>query len=255
MIRGIRSPFPATDPYANALKMALLGRILLPAIIAGLVVGAFLTGLQHIEVIPLIYEAETFEYQASSSHTHDADEVENWAPDDGLERTAYTLLANIIATIGFGLLLSVAFVVLVAKGHAVAWHAGLLWGLAGFAIFNFAPALGLPPELPGSESAVLEGRQGWWILTVFLTALGLGLIAFTRPLYLRALGGVALIIPHLIGAPAPDHHGSLAPEEIAERFVYASLATSAAFWLALGPLTAFLHRRIGGGDHSRFLVA
>ena len=104
----------------------------------------------------------------------------------------------------------------------------------------------------GDGARFVSGMTG---MQSIVMALGLGLIAFTRPLYLRALGGVALIIPHLIGAPAPDHHGSLAPEEIAERFVYASLATSAAFWLALGPLTAFLHRRIGGGDHSRFLVA
>ena len=240
--------------------MGLLGRILLPAVLAGFVAGAFLTGLQHIEVIPLIFEAETYENRESAGHTHDADagaiqEVESWAPEDGLERAAYTLLANIIATIGFGLLLSVAFVILAAKGRAVAWRSGLLWGLAGFAIFNFAPALGLPPELPGSEAAALEGRQGWWILTVLLTALGLGLIAFARPLYLRALGGVALIIPHLIGAPAPDHHGGLAPEEMAERFIYASLATSAAFWLALGPLTAFLHQRIGGAGQGRASAA
>jgi cobalt transporter subunit CbtA len=231
--------------------MALLGRILLPAILAGLIVGAFLTGLQHIEIIPLIYEAETYEIHAASGHAHDADAsaapaIESWAPEDGLERVVYTLLANIVATIGFGLLLSVAFVTLAAKGRAIVWRAGLLWGLAGFAIFNFAPALGLPPELPGSQAAALEERQGWWILTVLLTALGLGLIAFTRPLYLRALGGIALIVPHLIGAPAPVHHGGLAPEALAERFVLASLATSAAFWLALGALTAFLHQRIGG---------
>lgn len=237
--------------------MALLGRIVLPAVIAGLIAGAFLTGLQHIEVIPLIHQAETYESSGASGHTHDshaghAHEIESWAPDDGLERAALTLLANIVATIGFGLLLSVAFVVLAAKGRAVAWRAGLLWGLAGFAIFNFAPALGLPPELPGSEAAAIEGRQGWWILTVLLTALGLGLIAFARPLYLRALGGVALIIPHLIGAPVPDHHGGLAPEEMAERFVYASLATSAAFWLALGPLTAYLHQRFSRTGQGQF---
>lgn len=231
--------------------MALLGRILLPAVIAGLIAGALLTGLQHIEVIPLIYEAETYEAGAAAGHTHEAEvpgvleaEAEDWAPGDGLERVGYTLLANIVAAIGFALLLSVAFVLWAARGRTINWQGGLLWGLAGFAIFNFAPALGLPPELPGSEAAALEGRQGWWILTVLLTALGLGLIAFTRPLYLRALGGGVLLIPHLIGAPAPAHHGGLAPEEMAERFIYASLATNAAFWLPLGALIAFMHQRI-----------
>ncbi|MDP6476167.1 MAG: CbtA family protein [Alphaproteobacteria bacterium] len=234
--------------------MALLGRILLPAVIAGILSGALLTGLQHIEVIPLIYQAETFENSAAAVHAHDheaaggleagAPESEPWAPDDGIERTAITLLANIVAAVGFALLLSVAFVLLSAKGRSVVWRGGLLWGLAGFGIFNLAPALGLPPELPGSEAAALDGRQGWWILTVVLTALGLGLIAFARPVYVRALGVIPLVIPHVIGAPAPEHHGGLAPQEMAERFVYASLATSAAFWLALGALTAFAHGRL-----------
>ena len=231
--------------------MQLLGRILLPAIISGIVAGALLTGLQHIEVIPLIYEAETYETVAGGGHEHDSDTAHThhhqpWAPDDGLERVGVTLLANIVAAIGFGLLLSVSFVVLSAKGRAVVWRGGVLWGLAGFAIFNLAPALGLPPELPGSEAAALEGRQGWWILTVVLTALGLGLIVFAKPAYVRALGVIPIAIPHFIGAPVPEHHGGLAPEEMAERFIYASLLTSAAFWLALGALTAFLNSRMGG---------
>ena len=236
--------------------MQLLRRILLPAIIAGIVAGALLTGLQHIEVIPLIYEAETYETTAVGGHVHEPDaantnEHEPWAPDDGLERVGVTLLANIVAAIGFGLLLSVSFVVLSAKGRTIVWRGGLLWGLAGFAIFNLAPALGLPPELPGSEAAALEGRQGWWILTVVLTALGLGLIAFAKPGYVRALGVIPIAIPHFIGAPVPEYHGGLVPEEMAERFIYASLATSAAFWLALGALTAFLHRRMGGSGQRR----
>ena len=230
--------------------MPLLGRILLPAIIAGIVAGAFLTGLQHIEVIPLIYEAETYETAAVGGHVHESDATnthqhEPWAPDDGLERVGITLLANIVAAIGFGLLLSVSFVVSSAMGRAVVWRGGLLWGLAGFAIFNLAPALGLPPELPGSEATALEGRQGWWILTVVLTALGLGLIVFAKSAYVRVLGVIPIAIPHFIGAPVPEHYDGLAPEEMAERFIYTSLATSAAFWLALGALTAFLHRRMG----------
>ncbi|MDP7343088.1 MAG: CbtA family protein, partial [Alphaproteobacteria bacterium] len=95
--------------------MALLGRILLPAVIAGILSGALLTGLQHVEVIPLIYQAETFENSATvaAGHAHDGEasgvhEAEPWAPDDGIERTSITLLANIVAAVGFGLLLSVA---------------------------------------------------------------------------------------------------------------------------------------------------
>jgi cobalt transporter subunit CbtA len=234
--------------------MELLGRILLPAVIAGIMAGGLLTGLQYIEVMPLIHEAETYEVAESTGHSqsdsHDAQGSDPWAPDNGLERAGITLLANIVAAVGFGLLLSVSFVLLSAKGRSVAWRGGLLWGLAGFGIFNLAPALGLPPELPGSEGIALDGRQGWWILTVVLSALGLGLIAFARPLYVRALGVIPIVIPHVIGAPTPDHDGGLAPADMAERFIYASLITSALFWLALGALTAFVHGRMGGvGQH------
>ena len=30
---------------------------------------------------------------------------------------------------------------------------GLLWGLAGYAVFCLAPTMGLPPELPGTAAA------------------------------------------------------------------------------------------------------
>ena len=231
--------------------MELLGRIVLPALIAGVLAGLLLTGLQYIEVIPLIHEAESYETASVGEHAHDVHKhgdgaAEPWAPDGGIERFAMTLLANVIAAIGFGLLLSVAFTILAARNRVVTWRAGLLWGLAGFGIFNLAPGLGLPPELPGSEAAALAGRQGWWIMTVLLTALGIGLIAFARPAYVRALGLVPLALPHILGAPAPEHHGGLAPAELAERYVYASLITSGLFWLALGAFAAFLHRHFGG---------
>ena len=233
--------------------MELLGRIILPAVIAGILAGLLLTGLQYIEVIPLIHEAENYESSGANSHEHDTHDHEHghdhvggaWAPDDGLERFAVTILSNVLAAIGFGLILSVSFSLLTARGRALTWRHGVLWGLAGCGIFTLAPALGLPPELPGSDVAPLAGRQIWWVMTVLLTGLGLGLIAFARPVYLRALGLVPIALPHIIGAPIPDHHGGLVPAEIAQRYVYASLITSGLFWLALGVLAAFLHRRFG----------
>lgn len=221
----------------------------MPALVAGILAGLLLTGLQYIEVIPLIHEAENYESPGSGdhghahdSHAHDHD-GEAWTPNDGLERLAVTILSNVLAAIGFGLLLSVSFGVLAARGRIFSWRAGLLWGLAGFGIFNLAPSLGLPPELPGSDAAPLAGRQSWWIMTVLLSAFGLGLIAFARPAYLKVLGLVPIALPHIIGAPIPDHHGGLAPAELAQRYVYASLITNALFWLALGALAALLHRR------------
>ena len=61
--------------------------------------------------------------------------------------------------------------------------------------------------------------------------------------HLQALGAVLLVIPHVIGAPQPEVHESLAPEALETQFKMASWLTNAAFWVALGLLSAWLFRR------------
>ena len=83
-----------------------------------------------------------------------------WAPADGMERTTYSFLANIVTGIGFALLL---VAVSELAGGILSWRQGVLWGLAGFAVFTLAPGLGLPPELPAMPAADLGARQFWWV--------------------------------------------------------------------------------------------
>ena len=63
-----------------------------------------------------------------------------------------TAAANLVTAIGFGLLLVAASEF---AGGITGWRQGLVWGLAGFAIFTLAPGLGLPPELPAMPAAEL----------------------------------------------------------------------------------------------------
>ena len=147
-----------------------------------------------------------------------------------------------MAAIGFGLLLGAGFAL---SGGAVGWRRGLLWGAAGFAIFALAPALGLPPELPGAEAAPLAARQGWWLATVLATGGGLALLVFDRRLALKGLAIVLIVLPHLLGAPQPEQHGGLAPAELARAFVAASLFTSALLWLVLGAVSGLAFERLG----------
>ena len=93
-------------------------------------------------------------------HEHDE---EAWEPADGIERYAFTLLANIVTGIGFALIL---VAVSEFAGGIGSWRQGLFWGLAGFAVFTLAPGLGLPPELPAMPAADLLPRQVWWTATV-----------------------------------------------------------------------------------------
>ena len=229
----------------------MAGRIFLAAILAGAIAGVLMTVMQHVAVFPMIFEAET--YEVAGEVAADAtgvggaagggalEEHEAWGPADGLERTAYSGLANVITAVGFGLLLAVGF----ALRGGIDWRRGALWGLAGFAAVNLAPALGLPPELPGAAAAELGARQAWWLSTVVLTAGGLALIAFAGRLPVKALGAVLLAAPHILGAPQPEVHGGLAPAELEQAFIAASLITNAIFWIVLGALAGYFFDRFG----------
>lgn len=214
--------------------------IFMAALIGGLIAGVFLTGIQQLAVGPLILEAETYEVVAQEAAA--AEEEAAWAPEGGAERLAYTGLFNILTAVGIGLLLSAAF----AMRRHVDWRRGLLWGLAGFAAFNLAPALGLPPELPGADAAPLFERQIWWAVTVVLTAGGFAVIAFVPRVPLKVLGIILIAVPHIVGAPQPEVHEGLAPADLEQAFIYASLITNGVFWLVLGASTGFLFNRFHG---------
>lgn len=210
----------------------MLGRIVATALLAGLVAGLVLSVVQQAWVAPLILQAETFETAG----------IEASAPgaEDGVERTLYSVLANVLNGVGFALLLGTAITL---SGRAVEWRYGILWGLAGFFAFGVAPALGLPPEPPGVVAGELVPRQAWWLGTAAATALGLWLLALTKRRALKALGALALAAPHVIGAPTVDIHGGPVPSQLINEFIAASLVATGAFWLVLGAMSGHLARR------------
>ena len=233
--------------------MALFRNIVFAAALAGLIAGVFVTVVHKIGTVPIILQAETYEKAAEANaaaaagtdaataeHHHDA---EAWAPADGFERTAFTVLADVLTGIAFGLLLTAAYAL---RGGAMDWRQGLFWGLAGFATFTLAPGLGLPPEVPGTESGPLLDRQIWWVATATATAGGLALIFFTRNIALTVLGVALIALPHLYGAPQPAEYRSLVPEGLAHSFVVAAVVTSFLFWLVLGSLTGVFYRWLAG---------
>ncbi|HLD67072.1 MAG TPA: CbtA family protein [Pseudomonas sp.] len=230
-------------------------RIARTAGFSGLLAALLLTLLQSLWVTPLILHAETFESSAPAveqPHGHEAGVAEHhhdseaWSPEDGWQRLVSTSGANLVVAVGFALILAGLYS-LRAPGRT---RDGLLWGLAGFASFSLAPSLGLPPELPGTAAADLVLRQYWWIGTASATAVGLALIAFARPWALRVLGVLVLAVPHLIGAPQPEVHESLAPAALGEQFILASLVTNGLFWLVLGLASVWFYRRPGATQAS-----
>jgi cobalt transporter subunit CbtA len=155
---------------------------------------------------------------------------------------AFTLLADLIIGIGFAFIL-VGGIAL--SGRDITWRQGILWGLAGFAAFYGAPALGLPPEVPGMQAADLVARQIWWISTAIATAAGLALAIFSRRPVLIVAGVVLILLPHVVGAPQHEPVSGLLPAEIAAQFAVASLVTVELFWMLLGGLTGYFYGRFG----------
>lgn len=228
---------------------------------AALAVGLALSVLQAFTTEPLILHAEEFEggalhervaasgWIAAEAHEHEAAATadadgEGWAPADGFQRSAYTILANTV--IGFGVALMLLGL-MVAKGDPIDVMRGLLWGVAGFFAVSLLPSLGLPPELPGTPAAEIVSRQTWWLATAGLSAGGIALIVFGRQWWWLAAGALLILAPHLVGAPEPPSHDVPYPGGLAGQFVVASLVVSAALWMLAGATSGWLYRRVSAG--------
>ncbi len=228
--------------------MTLLRSILLAALIAGTLAGVLVTGLQAVRLVPLILTAEHYEqHGAADAHALAAAGAEaaaeseaGWSPETPVQRTLATALANLLTAIGFGLLLAAA---LTLSGGAD-WHRGLLWGLGGYAVFVLAPSISLPPSIPGTPEAPVGARQLWWLGTVAATAAGLYLLIRVRLWYGALLGALCLVLPHLVGAPAPPMEHGLVPAEVVQAYLTAVQATNLVFWIVLGAATGLLLGRL-----------
>lgn len=223
------------------------------ALAAAFVAGAAMSAVQYFRVIPLILEAETYEVEAPApafsasepltgaqspgamaSAPHEA-VAEPWEPQGGAERTAYTLLANLLVAAGFALLIGAASFL---ANLPITFANGLLWGFGGFIVFSVAPSLGLSPALPGIPASDLLPRQIWWGGTVLATGAAALLLAKSRSALSIAIAIALAAAPHFVGAPQlTGAVESEVPPNLSASYVAATLAVAAIFWLALG--TAF----------------
>jgi cobalt transporter subunit CbtA len=234
---------------------------LLAAIVAGLVAALVFTVVQSVWVTPLILQGEVYEdaaeaaphshvgheagehggeahEEAASGHHHDENE---WKPEDGWQRTLFTFGANLVMGVGYAFVL-VALYLLWREPRNVL--TGALYGVAGFLVFFGAPALGLPPELPGTAAAELSIRQEWWAMTAVATAVGLFLVFSQSRWSMRILGIAIVIAPHFVPAPQPAVEASLAPAELQSHFRVATTVCNAVFWLALGVASGVAFRKL-----------
>ena len=250
--------------------MARFRGIVFCAALAGLIVGLLVSALQHVSTTRLIQQAEVFEKAAEAGapdlapsplpaqpaahqhasapldtpsapaapgHVHDAPA---WAPREGLERTFFTVLSNVVTGVGGALILLGLFAL---RGRPVDWRAGLWWGLAAFVAVLVAPSLGLPPSPPGVPTADLAARQIWWTGTALSTASALALLAFGQRPWMAALALALIVSPHLVGAPQPADVQTAVPAALTHQFMVAATVTSLCFWALLGALSGALYPR------------
>ncbi|WP_372887495.1 CbtA family protein, partial [Shimia sp.] len=154
------SPATKHAPHGSMTK-----NLLSSAVFAGLIAGLIAALLQFVFVIPLLLEGELYE---TGARVHFAVEGTTQsvkgAPPLGDEwgRHLMTVAFNIVSYAGYGLLLVAAMGFARDRfGAALNAKTGLVWGMCGFIAVQLAPAMGLPPELPGTPAAELGPRQAW----------------------------------------------------------------------------------------------
>lgn len=229
----------------------MVRHLLVCAALAGAAAGLIAAALQLTFVVPALLEGELFESGERLHFVSDGTpQSVRAAPGLGedLSRHGMTVAFNLVTYLGYGLILSGTMALAERYGRAATARAGIVWGIAGFIAVQLAPAIGLPPELPGTPASELAPRQAWWLFTVASSAAGLALIAFTRGAI--PFAGVALLLfPHLVGAPQLDTYWGVAPPELAAHFVTLSLGAALVGWATLGFFCGwFWERRHASAD-------
>ena len=221
--------------------------LLSSAVFAGLIAGSFAALLQFMFVIPLLLEGELYEGGERIHFLVDGmTQSDKGAPALGTDwaRHAMTVAFNIVTYTGYALLTVAAMGFARERaGTQINAQAGLIWGICGFIADQLAPAMGLPPELPGTVAAELAPRQMWSTGTIIATLVGLSMIAFARSMPLQFLGLVLVLVPHVIGAPHLDTYFGIAPPELSAEFATASLATALIGWTMMGYFAGYFMSR------------
>jgi cobalt transporter subunit CbtA len=230
----------------------MIQRMLAGGLIAGFAAGLLGALLHFAFVQELILLGEKYETgalvhfagageapeAAAHDHSHGDGEAAHDHGDSGetsaFQRNALTVLFTGLIYAGYGLLLVAGFALAEHFGRTIKAQDGILWGISGFVALQFAPAMGLAPELPGTIAADLGARQIWWWGTVFATGTGLALLAYGRGFVAWGIAGALLAAPHVIGAPQLGEYFGSAPPEVGAEFAARVLGVGLVTWTVLG---------------------
>ncbi|MEX0368297.1 MAG: CbtA family protein [Ruegeria sp.] len=217
----------------------MFSRILTSALFAGAAAGLIAALLQLVFVQPVLLHAELYE---SGELVHFGGETVSARPElPGFDamRDGLSIVFTMLTYTGYALVMVALMSMAERMGHAVNARSGLLWGLAGFVTFHFAPGLSLAPEVPGVAAADVAVRQIWWTATVAAAGIAMWLIAFGGNLVSYLIAAALLLAPHLIGAPEPDSFSGPVPTEIGALFAARAFGIGMAAWVLLGTFAGY----------------
>ena len=215
--------------------------IFVSAVVCGAIAGVLATAMQMLLVTPLLMEAELFETGQSTHFIIDGSpespmkHVNIW---EDPSRHLMTLFFNLVTFTGFGFILIAAMAFFEKRGFSLSKAEGIVAGVSGFIVFQLAPSVGLPPELPGTISVAVGLKQAWWIITILSTTVGILLLFLGKYKVVSGAGIIFIIIPHLIGHPKLETYFGVAPPELAAEFASRALAVSLVTWIILGVISS-----------------
>ena len=215
--------------------------IFVSAVVCGAIAGVLATAMQMLLVTPLLMEAELFETGQSTHFIIDGSpespmkHVNIW---EDPYRHLMTLFFNLVTFTGFGFILIAAMAFFQKRGFSLSKAEGIVAGVSGFIVFQLAPSVGLPPELPGTISVAVGLKQAWWIITILSTTVGILLLFLGKYKVVSGAGIIFIIIPHLIGHPKLETYFGVAPPELAAEFASRALAVSLVTWIILGVISS-----------------
>ena len=187
-------------------------------------------------VQPVLLHAELYEGGDLTHFGAEAVSAHPELPGFDAVRDGLSVLFSALIYVGYALILVTCMAMASDRGAVINARNGIVWGIAGFAAFHFAPAFSLPPEVPGVAAADVGARQVWWWSTVAATGVGLAVFAFGKGVVAWVVAAVLILAPHIVGAPHPDEFTGPVPPEIAALFASRALGVGLLVWAILGAL-------------------
>ncbi len=220
----------------------MIQRFVISALFAGALAGLIAGILQLIFVQPVLLHAEL--YEGGDLVHFGADPVSAHPDLPGFDpvRDGLSLVFTMLTYTGYALMMIAAMSLAEDRGAQIDARTGILWGIAGFVAFHFAPGLTLAPEVPGVAAADVAARQVWWFATVAAAAVAMWLIGFGKGWAAWGVAVILLMAPHVIGAPEPDTFTGPVPTEIGALFAARAFGVGMAAWVLLGCFAGYFWR-------------